>query len=573
MAFASRAIPFSLMMGALTAGAWHAPATAATPFTSGASLSSWLVVLKPSADAETPTADVPQRETETAQRERAHAVWQRQHARQVERLQQVLTQAGVVAKATGSAGTALRVDLNASELPDQATRRLRLHPDVLDVVPNERLRRRQAAAVTPNDTLWSQQWHLQPASTYAGAANLPAAWAKWTGQSKAVTVAVIDTGVRYDHPDLAGHLLPGYDFVSEVDYANDGNGRDADASDPGDWVTTAETRTTLFAGCDAENSSWHGTLIAGNIAAQAQNGVGVAGVNWGAQVVPVRVASKCGALLSDLLDGLRWAAGLPVAGVPVNANPARIINLSYGGSGACNSAYQEAINDVRAAGALVVVAAGNDGSTLSRPADCAGVLTVAGVRADGAKSSFSSYGGNVGLAAPGGTGLGGLDAGILSTTNTGTHGPVAASYDAVAGTSFSAPLVAGVASLLLGIQPAWTVAQLEDTLKRTARAHTQTPSLVSCAPTIFSQGVCNCTTAACGAGLLDASNAVAAALGTSGTTGSGSTGASTGSTTGTTSQSSGGGGSVGWLWGLGLWAWVLGVVRAKRQLARECGAG
>ena len=566
MAIPSRAIPFSLMVGALTVGVCQPLAMAANAAVSRSvpSSSSWLVVLKPLADADAAAPDAPPRETETAQRERAHAMWQRQHARQVDRLQQVLTQAGVMATGTGSAGHALRVDLDASQSPDQATRRLRLHPDVLDVVPNERLHRRQVAAVTPNDSLWSQQWHLQAATTYAGAANLPAAWAKWTGQSKAVTVAVIDTGVRYDHPDLAGHLLPGYDFVSEVDYANDGNGRDADASDPGDWVTAAETRTALFAGCDAENSSWHGTLIAGNIAAQAQNGVGVAGVNWGAQVVPVRVASKCGALLSDLLDGLRWAAGLPVAGAPVNANPARVINLSYGGSGACNSAYQEAINDVRAAGALVVVAAGNDGSTLSRPADCSGVLAVTAVRADGAKSGFASYGNNVGLAAPGGSGVGGLDAGILSTTNTGTHGPAAASYDAVAGTSFSAPLVAGVASLLLGIQPTWTVAQLEDTLKRTARTHTQTPSLASCSPSVFSQGVCNCTTAACGAGLLDATNAVMAAQ-ASLPGGSSNTGASSGSSSGTTSASNGGGGSVGWLWGLGLWGWVLGLARAKQN--------
>ena len=570
MAITSRAIPFSLMIGVLTVGVCQPQAMAATSLVSGSvsSSSSWLVVLKPLADADAAAPDVPPRETETAQRERAHAVWQRQHARQVERLQQVLTQAGVMATGTGSAGNALRVDLDASQSPDQATRRLRWHPDVLEVVPNERLRRRQVAAVTPNDTLWSQQWHLQAATTYAGAANLPAAWAKWTGQSKAVTVAVIDTGVRYDHPDLAGHLLPGYDFVSEVDYANDGNGRDADASDPGDWVTAAETRTTLFAGCDAENSSWHGTLIAGNIAAQAQNGVGVAGVNWGAQVVPVRVASKCGALLSDLLDGMRWAAGLPVAGAPVNANPARIINLSYGGRGACNTAYQTAITDVRAAGALVVVAAGNESSTLTRPADCTGVLAVTAGRADGAKAYYGNYGANVGLTAPGGSGSSGVDVGILSTGNTGTREPVTASYEAVAGTSFSAPQAAGVASLLLSIQPNWTVAQLEDTLKRTVRAHTSVAGLVSCSPTATTQGACNCTTAACGAGLLDAAAAVTAAMAA---LPSDSGGAGAGSSTGTTasggSQNSGGGGSVGWLWGLGLWAWVLGLARAKRNVS------
>jgi serine protease len=329
------------------------------------------------------------RDTPQARREQAQAAWQRQHALRADHLEQVAAQAGVPAREVGSAGGAMRLDFVqplAGESLQAAVRRLRLHPDVAAVVPNVRVQRQQATE--PNDPLFAQQWHLQAPTTFASALNLPAAWSQYTGAGVAQVVAVVDGGVRYDHPDLAGHLLPGYDFVSEVDYANDGGGRDADASDPGDWVSRAETRTATFAGCDASNSSWHGTAIAGQIAAASQNGVGVAGVHWGAQVLPVRVAGKCGALLSDLLDGVRWAGGLPVSGVPVNPTPARVINLSYGGSGACDSVYQQALDDVAAVGALVVVAAGNVAEPLTRPADCRGVLAVGAVRGDGAKTSY-----------------------------------------------------------------------------------------------------------------------------------------------------------------------------------------
>lgn len=501
-------------------------------------------------------ADVPPvvtRDTPQAQQERAHARWQRQHAFALQHFNKVATDAGVRFASAGSAGSALRVDLppgSDATATDRIARRLRLHPDVADVVPNERLRR---AAVQPTDPLFAQQWHLQSPASYAGAINATTGWTRSTGAAVPVTVAVVDTGIRFDHPDLSGKVLAGYDFVSEVDYANDGNGRDADASDPGDWVTASETSTALFQGCDAEDSSWHGTAIAGVIAAGANNAQGGTGVHWGAQILPVRVAGKCGAVLSDLLDGVRWAAGLPVAGAPVNTHPAKVINLSYGGDGACNTAYQSTIDAVTAAGALLVVAAGNAGAPVTRPADCKGVLATTAVRGDGAKAGYSSYGPTVGLAAPGGSGFGGADDGIYTTRNDGRRGPTTSSYGHMVGTSFSAPLASGVAALVLSVQPNLSGTALSSLLVTHVRPHAHLANLASCNAQAWSQGTCNCTTQTCGSGLLDMDLALAAAQAQLPTT----------PVTSTTTPSSGGGGSMGWLWGAALWLWLWAVRRSQ----------
>jgi serine protease len=491
-----------------------------------------------------------------ARREQALAAWQRQLALRTERLGQVAVEAGVPARQTGSAGAALRLDFPAplkGDALEAAMRRLRLHPDVASVTPNVRWQRAQALNV-PTDPLFAQQWHLQAPTTFASALNLPAAWALNTGVVNAPVVAVVDGGVRYDHPDLAGHLLPGYDFVSELEVANDGNGRDADASDPGDWITWEESRSPAFQFCDVSDSSWHGTGIAGQIAAASNNSLGVAGVSWGVQVLPVRVAGKCGALLSDLLDGVRWAAGLPVSDVPANPHPAKVINLSYGGSGPCDSAYQETVNDATAAGALVVVAAGNAAAPVSRPADCTGVLAVAAVNGDGSKTIYSSYGPNVALAVPGGSGSSGEDAGLLTTLNTGLTVPAAHTYLPLVGTSFAAPLVAGTAALMLSVQPGLTPADLTRLLKASVRPHTMRFNLPMCNAAYGYQSVCNCTTTTCGAGLLDARLAVLAA-----------TPAST--TPVTPVADSGGGGHTGWVWGLGLWAWLAALALTRGRLA------
>ena len=375
----------------------------------------------------------------------------------------------------------------------EALARMRQQAGVAAVEPDVRVSR----LATPNDPLYGlKQWNLMVPTTLRPATlNMPGAWDRTTGS--AVTVAVLDTGVRPNHPDLAGKLLPGYDMVGELEFSNDGDGRDADPSDPGDWVSVAESRQTVFAGCVAENSSWHGTFIAGQIAATTQNAQGIAGVSWGARILPVRVSGKCGAFLSDIFDGLRWAAGLPVSGAPANPNPARIINLSFGGDAACTATYQDVINEVTAAGALVVVAAGNEGGVLRRPADCAGVMAVGGVRADGAKVSYSNLGSNIALMAPSGE----PSLQLHSLSNAGTTSPGADTYGDLSGTSFAAPQAAGVGALMLSINPALTPAQLLSRMREGANAHANNSFLAQCSAT--SGSVCNCNTSTCGAGVLN----------------------------------------------------------------------
>jgi serine protease len=385
---------------------------------------------------------------------------------------------------------------------DAALRRLRLNPDVLSVEPDVRLH----PSAVPNDPGFAQQWHLQTPGVNAAAINMPPAWDRSTGNNG--VIAVLDTGIRFTHPDLQGRLLPGYDLVSEVEFANDGDGRDPDPSDPGDWVTAAETRTATYAGCLAENSSWHGTFIAGQLGALTNNGAGIAGLSWNARILPVRISGKCGALLSDILDGIRWAAGLSVTGLPINPNPARIINLSFGGDVACTSSYQSVIDEVTAAGSLLVVAGGNDGGALKRPADCRNVLSVGAVRADGAKTSYSNFGANVSLMAPGGASSSDLP--IYSSDNAGTQGPTTDGYGTKVGTSFSAPLASGVASLMLSLNPTLTPVQIVARMRAGARAHASSPQLANC--TVPFSSVCNCTTDTCGAGLLDANGALLQAM-------------------------------------------------------------
>lgn len=553
-----RWMPMWCLAGVLSASAVHA----------GGPPAGLLVQFHPGVvQTELDVVPVVERDTPQAQRERAHAHWQRQHASALRHLDRVVADAGVAVATVGSAGSALRVDLppgSDAAATERVARRLRLHPDVAAVVPNERLRR---AAVLPTDPQFAQQWHLQAPSAYAGAINATTGWVRSTGASVPVTVAVVDTGVRFDHPDLSGKLLMGYDFVSEVDYANDGNGRDADASDPGDWVTAGEASQATFQGCETEDSSWHGTAIAGLIAAGANNALGGSGVHWGGRVVPVRVAGKCGAVLSDLLDGVRWAAGLPVAGAPANPHPAKIINLSYGGDGACNAAYQSTIDAVNAAGALLVVAAGNAGAPVTRPADCRGVLAVTAVRGDGAKASYGSYGPTVGIAAPGGSGLSGADGGLLTTVDSGRRSPVSSTYASMTGTSFSAPLAAGVAGLMLSVNAVLPMDTVKSLLMTSVRPHTRQANLASCSAQVVSQGVCNCTTQTCGGGLLDVELALAAAQGAVPTTPVTPTDPST-------PNADGGGGAMGGLWGAALWLWLWAVRRSqlvvRRRVAASC---
>ncbi len=297
----------------------------------------------------------------------------------------------------------------------------------------------------PNDPRYPEQWHYFAPVPGNYGINLPPAWELLTDDLPRVVVAVIDTGLT-GHVEFEGQTVPGYDFISDPRVANDGDGRDDDPSDPGDWITAEESASGFFAGCQISNSSWHGTHVAGTIAAATNNDIGVAGVNWTAKILPVRVLGKCGGYTSDIVDGMRWAAGLPVPGVPANPNPARVLNLSLGGSGACSASYQNVINDINAVGATVIAAAGNsEGDAGSiQPANCAGVITVAATNIAGNKASYSNSGDIVDISAPGGDSTGY----ILSTVDTGTQSPEGDTYAGYQGTSMAAPHVSGVASLL-----------------------------------------------------------------------------------------------------------------------------
>jgi serine protease len=405
--------------------------------------------------------------------------------------------------------------------------RLRQRSDVEWVVPNEREHR--LALTTPNDPMFGAtassdgQWWLRPAGgskanaikdRMRGVPGIQTAWSTETGNTSAV-VAVLDTGIT-THPDLnTGQLLLGYDFVSEVDYANDGNGRDANPSDPGDWVTSSEKASNpLFKDCDVTDSNWHGTIITGLIAAATNNSEGVAGINWQGRVLPVRVAGKCGATVSDIVDGMRWAAGLHVEGVPDNAvaNRARVISISFGSSAACNAAYQSAIDELYALGVVVVAAAGNEHAAVIRPASCNHVVAVAALNRDGFKASYSNFGPDVVVSTVGGDDSSGAwgdlltDGGLLTLYNLGTTGPGAAGYARVFGTSFAAPVVAGTISLMLSLKPELTVDQIVAGLRLSARPHVTSTVIGQCSAS--NPGRCICTSTTCGAGILDAPQAL-----------------------------------------------------------------
>lgn len=333
---------------------------------------------------------------------------------------------------------------------------------------------------TPNDALYSEQWHyFEPTAGI----NLPDAWDITAGEN--TIVAVIDTGYR-PHIDLVDNILPGYDMISDSSVGNDGNGRDSDPTDPGDATRFGECRFLK----PGANSSWHGTHVAGTIAAVTNNNIGVAGIAYNAQIVPVRVLGRCGGYTSDIADGIIWAAGGNVAGVPTNQNPAQVLNISLGGESACDTTTQNAINTARNLGATVIVAAGNSNKNAGNfnPASCNGVIAVAAINRAGNRANYSNYGNVVDVAAPGGEGSS-VDA-VLSTLNTGTQGPGNDNYRNYQGTSMATPHVVGAAALLYSIDPTLSPSEIENILVSTARSFT---------------GTCN----QCGIGIIDAGAAVA----------------------------------------------------------------
>jgi serine protease len=410
----------------------------------------------------------------------------------------------------------------ASKDLDAALATIRDDPNVLSASPD--LRRHIHAA--PADPLYADQWYLQ--STQTAASHADQAWDITTGTASTI-VAVLDTGVRFEHPDLGrfsqgGKVLDGYDFVTNPSVANDGNGRDADASDPGDWVSANDQARSEFKDCDVADSSWHGTRVSSLIAASTNNGIGMAGSSWSALILPVRVMGKCGGYDSDIITGMRWAAGLVVPGIPLNPTSAKVINLSLGGEGTCTPAYQSAINDVTSAGAVVVVSVGNEGGAVDSPANCIGVIGVAAVRHAGTKVGYSNLGPETALAAPGGncgTVAGTCQYQILSATNSGQTTPDASTYtDAVTnqnvGTSFSAPLVAGAVALMHAVNAQLTPAQYGQLLRDSSMPFpsNSNSSSTQCHVPVGDEvedAECICTTETCGAGILNSYQAVLAA--------------------------------------------------------------
>ncbi|MDH3712673.1 MAG: S8 family peptidase [Gammaproteobacteria bacterium] len=372
--------------------------------------------------------------------------------------------------------------------------------DVLYAVPNYR----RWPSLVPNDARYNEQWYLHAATVEPGGANLPQAWDITTGAASTV-VAVLDTGILAAHEDLdVSRILPGYDFVEDNLALNiDDNdppdeGRDPDPTDPGDAVVANEC-----GGFPTVNvpSSWHGTLVTGVIGATTNNGLGIAGIDHNTSILPVRVLGKCGGTDADIVDGARWAMGLSVPNVADNPNPAKILNLSLGGFAPCTQIYQEAFDYAQAQGVVVVVSAGNEGLDLDvegadvAPAECRGAFTIAATTRQGGETDYTNIGSAVDIAAPGGT-ANTASEGILTTSDSGTIGPLNDNfYEAVIGTSFSAPVVSGIVALALALNPSLTPEQLKQTLVFTAREFPEntTDSMTGA-----------CTTSRCGAGLVDA---------------------------------------------------------------------
>ncbi|MGX1567735.1 S8 family peptidase [Streptomyces sp. NPDC055506] len=384
---------------------------------------------------------------------------------------------------TGAALVELGTDTTRTSVADVVAQ-YEADPQVAYVVPD---RLNKPTAVTPNDTDYGKQWDLFEST--AGM-NVPGAWDTTTGSG--VTVAVIDTGY-VTHSDLAANIVGGYDFISDTAVSVDGNGRDSNPADPGDWYNDNECGQ----GIPASTSSWHGTHVAGTIAAATNNGKGVAGIAYGAKISPIRVLGKCGGYDSDIIDAITWASGGTVSGVPANTNVAKVINMSLGGGGACSTATQSAITGAVNRGTSVVVAAGNENQNVSNssPANCNNVISVAATNRAGSRASYSNYGSLVDISAPGGETRTSTANGILSTLNSGAKTPSSENYAYYQGTSMATPHVAGLAALLKSANSALTPAQIESAIKANARAL---------------PGTCS---GGCGAGLADAAKTVQAVKG------------------------------------------------------------
>jgi serine protease len=287
----------------------------------------------------------------------------------------------------------------------------------------------------PNDDLFAVQWHY-------GKMRLPAAWDITVGSDQVVG-AVIDTGILSDHPELDTVVVGGADLIDDEDVAGDGDGRDDDGFDVGDNA------------CGSGCHSHHGTHVAGTMAAETDNAEMVSGVSWAGQLLAVRVLGQGGGAIFDIVGGVYWSIGSDVDGVARNQNPADVINMSLGGRGT-SEAMDEAIQEAIQFNTIVIVAAGNENEDAAdfTPASAPGAITIAAVsnsgegRAVPRRASYSNFGADVDLAAPGGEQAEDIDGdgnpdGVLST--------VRDEVTFYQGTSMASPHVAGVAMLMKSI--------------------------------------------------------------------------------------------------------------------------
>lgn len=393
-----------------------------------------------------------------------------------------------------------------------------------EYVSPDRIMRPMALATDP---LFGQQWNLLPPSASApGGANVTAAWDTTTGVNT-VGIGIVDTGIRADHADFAGlNFGTGRNFVSSTamtgssdpktgntipsGFVNNGANNtltNTDPSDPGDWVTSSDAASyPTFCGSTA-NSSWHGTFVAGQIGAQRNNGIGIAGIAPRVRVQMARAMGKCGGSTSDIMDAVTWLSGGSVPGVTNNPTPVKVINMSLGGSGSCSTVEQNSITAARALGVTIVVATGNEAGPVDAPANCTGTIAVTAHSQEGDNAFYANVGTQTVISAPGGgsgTVIPGSGSKIVSLSNTGTMSPVASptgdAYAQDIGTSMATPHVAATAALMLSVQPALTPDNITAIIRQSARP--------------FVAGTyCATHAGVCGAGTLDAGAAVAQAQG------------------------------------------------------------
>lgn len=467
-------------------------------------------------------------------------------------LQRLIKAAGVEFQATGRTTLSRILTLASPVTLTQAMQiqtALESLPQVTWADPNRRVHIESASQIiTPNDPLFWRDWHLQePYSLpdqgiiYTGAANIQAAWGLTKGKTS-TGVAVLDTGILFEQPDLKRSLgrqskKRGWDMVTATPLARDGNGRDANAQDEGDWV---DEGTGCLEFVSTNSSSWHGSHVAGIIGATTNNKLGVSGISWKAKIIPVRVLAACGGSLSDLADGILWAAGeKDVPGTRPNRSPIQVMNLSLGDSGPCPGELQAAIDGALARNISIVVAAGNSTEDVSNenPANCKGVIRVAAVSPLGDLANYSNYGDQITVAAPGGQQrwnwydsngkVGGTtilkEWGVWSTVSNSLTTPDQGTmtYTPMQGTSMAAPVVSGVISLMLAAdkKKRLTPVRVANILQSTARPFpSSVPRLTRNEKSQFSwelEVASACTTSKigqCGAGIVDAAAAVQAVI-------------------------------------------------------------